>query len=43
MRGLTHNILAALVDYIDLGEVEVKEADLEEWVAEPLVSVTRSC
>ena len=35
MRGLTHNILAALVDDIDLGEVEVMEADLEEWVDVP--------
>ena len=32
MRGLTHNNLAALVDYIYHGEVEVKTADLEEFL-----------
>ena len=32
MRGLTHNTLAALVDYIYHGEVEVKTADLEEFL-----------
>ena len=32
MRGLTHSTLAALVDYIYHGEVEVKTADLEEFL-----------
>ena len=32
MRGLTHNTLATLVDYIYHGEVEVKTADLEEFL-----------
>ena len=32
MRGLTHNTLAALVDYIYHGEAEVKKSDLEEFL-----------